>query len=391
VSESRPPQRRVLHIIPDLGMGGAEHVLMYLATLADSADFQCHVLSLAGATGSEIEKKLLEAGIEVTFLEKHRGFDVRMFWQIDRVLARLRPDVVHTHRHVLRYALPSLQCRGIHTIHTLHNMAERESDGVGKFVQALAFHAGVRPVAISPRVAESAERLYGLKRVACLPNAIPIEKYENNPVNGLAWRREHGVETNEILITVLGRLSEQKNPALAIRAFAGCGSTVTGRAHLAFAGDGPLLPSLRGLADECRVEGRIKFLGVLKDVVPLLSASDVVVMCSDWEGTPLVVMEAMAEGVPVIATDVGAVPILIEHGTTGMITPVRNCGALTYALTLLCTNRHLRLRMGAAAHSVATCSFGISPMVRAYEDLYRFVSDPPASTQAANAASMQSA
>lgn len=391
MSDGRRALRRVLHIIPDLGMGGAEHVLMYLATLADSAEFQCHVLSLAGPTGSEIEKKLLEAGIEVTFLEKHRGFDARMFWKIDRVLARLRPDVVHTHRHVLRYALPSLQRRGIHTIHTLHNTPQRESDGVGKLVQALAFHTCVRPVAISPRLTESAKRLYGLKRIACVPNAIPIERYENNPANGLAWRREHGVQADEILITVLGRLSEQKNPALAIRAFAGCGPAVTGGAHLAFAGDGPLLSSLRGLAGECKLESRIRFLGVLNDVAPLLSASDVVVTCSDWEGTPLVVMEAMTAGVPVIATEVGAVPILIEHGTTGMITPVRNCGALTEALTVLCTNRDLRLRMGAAARSVATRSFGISPMVRAYEDLYRFVSDPSASTQVANPASMQSA
>lgn len=373
----RPGSRiRVAHLIPDLGMGGAERVLLHIATHVDRGEFESFVVSLGKPTGSEIEAALGDVEVPTRFLGKEPGFDMRMYWRINRALAMLSPDVVHTHRHVLRYSLPSIKARGIPTLHTLHNMAERETDGPGKLVHALAFQSGVRPVAISSTVAESARRLYGLEEVTCVGNTIPVEKYARDPEAGSRWREKHGIGSNEVVVSVVGRLSEQKNPALAIRAVAACDDAVKKRNRLVFAGTGPLLRSLQGLTEDLHLSERVVWAGVQSDVVPLLSASDVLVMCSDWEGTPLVVMEAMAAGVPVIATAVGAVPAMLEHGITGFVVPVCDCGALTKALNVMCGNPQLRIAMGAAARSVALERFGLHSMISGYQELYRSLASP---------------
>lgn len=368
---------RVAHLIPDLGMGGAERVLLHIITHVDRGEFEPFVVSLGKRTDSEIEERLADVQVPTRFLAKEPGFDVRMYWRIDRTLAMLSPDVVHTHRHVLRYSLPSIKARGISALHTLHNMAQRETDGPGKLVHALAFQSGVKPIAISSTVAESARRLYGLEEIKCVGNAIPVEEYARHPEAGSRWRKENGIHPNEVVVSVLGRLSEQKNPALAIRAVAACDDAVKKNTRLVFGGTGPMLPSLQGLARDLGLTERVVWAGVQSDVVPLLSTSDVLVMCSDWEGTPLVVMEAMAVGVPVIATAVGAVPAMVEHGITGFVVPVRDCGALTKALNLACGNPQLRIAMGTAAHSVAQKRFGLHSMISGYEELYRRLATAP--------------
>jgi glycosyltransferase involved in cell wall biosynthesis len=217
---SLPGRIRVLHILPSLGVGGAEQMAADLMTgICRSRNVA--VASLYASQNSTIEHRLAGAGIPLWHLGKHGGFDPRMFAALDRVVRRTRPHVVHTHMSVLRYALPGLLLRGVPVvIHTLHNLAEHETDAFGRFVNWFAFRGRVLPVAISQEVASSMRRVYGLDCHAIVPNGIPVERYRGSPEDRIRWRARERFARDAVLFTCVGRLEPQKNPMMLLRAFA---------------------------------------------------------------------------------------------------------------------------------------------------------------------------
>jgi glycosyltransferase involved in cell wall biosynthesis len=128
------------------------------------------------------------------------------------------------------------------------------------------------------------------------------------------------------------------------------------------AGGGPLRASLEG-------RERVHLLGVRDDIPNLLAAADVFALASSWEGLPLAVIEAMAAGLPVVATDVGSVSEAVVHGKTGMLAPSGNGRLLIEALLALTTDAARRREMGAAARQRAQ-AFGVRTMVESYENLF---------------------
>jgi glycosyltransferase involved in cell wall biosynthesis len=162
----------------------------------------------------------------------------------------------------------------------------------------------------------------------------------------------------------VGRFERQKNPLALIEAFA---RVPVGR--LVMAGEGSLMKAARQKAERLGVEGRVRFLGVRAGVAELLSACDIFALASDWEGCPLAVLEAMAAGLPVVATAVGGVPELVEDGVTGILAPRGDLRALGSALENLAGNPQLRIEMGQAARERAR-RFEVSAMVEAYAALF---------------------
>src|SRR5207247_1056966 len=133
--------------------------------------------------------RLRDARIPVWHLGKRDGFEPRMFPALAKAMREFRPQVVHTHLSVLRYVLPTLLAYPVPlVVHTLHNLAERETDVVGRVINRIAFRHMVLPVAISQEVAASVERLYGLKPRAVIPNGIPIDRYQSASDDRTRWR-----------------------------------------------------------------------------------------------------------------------------------------------------------------------------------------------------------
>src|SRR6266571_4202275 len=158
---------RVLHILPAFGLGGAEQMASHLMIgLSESHDVVGAGLYAAtdNPVENSVERRLKQADIPLWHLGKRPGFDPKLFVSLDRLLGKVRPHVVHTHLSVLRYALPGLLRRRVPVVmHTLHNLAEFETDAFGRVVQWFAFRKPVLPVAISREVAASFKRVYGLE------------------------------------------------------------------------------------------------------------------------------------------------------------------------------------------------------------------------------------
>lgn len=352
---------RVTQVVPSLDVGGAERMAATLSLALRDLGHHVEVVSLYPPTGSWIERELREALLPVTFLGKRPGLDLGVARRLARVLSRHDPEVVHTHLHGLRYALPARAGLRASYVHTVHNLADREVERPGRWLQALAFRAGVAPVAIGDAVAHSVLGVYGRPPRATVPNGIRLEACEVDAAIRVATRAAIGLGDADFTLLVAGRLGPQKNHAVLFEALAKVPAT------LLVAGDGPLRAELQQRA--APLGDRVRFLGARDDVPALLAAADALVLASAWEGNPLVVMEAMAAGRPVVATRVGCVPELVVEGTGILVAP-GDVEALTAALSRLVAAPGDAAAMGAAALVHARRHFDARAMAERYADLY---------------------
>jgi glycosyltransferase involved in cell wall biosynthesis len=366
--KSTSERLRILHIAPSFGVGGAEQMAGHLMVgLSESHDVAG--AGLYRAADSSIEQRLKQADIPMWHLGKRPGFDPKLFVSLDRVFREVRPHVVHTHLSVLRYALPGLLRRRVPVVvHTLHNLAEYETDTFGQVVQWFAFRKLVLPVAISREVAASFKRVYRLECKAMVPNCIPVDNYRRSMADRVRWREKERFGSDVFLFICVGRLEPQKNPLLLVEAFEALDDP---RAHLVMLGEGSLRGQLTAYIREHGLERRVHLLGQRNEIPECLAASDVFVLSSNWEGNPLAVMEAMAAGLPVVSAGVGGVPELVESGQQGLLIRPGDRAGFTNALRTMLNNPEKRAAMANAARARAMAAFNVDRMTQGYADLYR--------------------
>jgi len=357
---------RVLHILPNLGPGGAERLVVNLMEYANKERFEVAAVSLFPESGTILEKEIKKKGLKVYYLNKHLGFDPRMIPQLYRLFSSFHPDVIHTHRYVLRYTLlPTLLCHIPVRVHTVHNVAQKEVDRLGKIVHWFAFRWGrIVPVSISHAVAKTIQAVYGRGiHTPVIYNGIPTARFISR------MERLHDREEKYVVLLHVGRFEPQKNHRLLIEAFALAVNEYP-MMKLWLVGEGPLRTEVEKFVRENRMDRKVKFLGIRDDVADLLAESDVFILPSDWEGVPLTVLEAMAASKPVIATSVGGVPELVEDGVTGILVPPRDSKGLAQAILRPAKDPDLRYRMGKAGQKRALERFDIARITREYEALY---------------------
>jgi len=356
---------RVLQVLATLRRAGAERVALELARGLDRTRFESAMVSLYDPFPGGMEPLLEEAGIRTWHLHKRQGFDPRMWPRLARVCREFRPDIIHTHSYILRYVAPIARPAAI--VHTVHNLAEKEVDAFGRWVNRWAFRRGAVPVAVGNEIARSFRRVYGFDVAANIPNGINLAQYRK-PGTRQAWRSAHGFGEDDVVIVSVARLEQQKDPVALIQGFArGLGRD--SRCRLVLAGTGNLENAARVCAERCGVSGRVHFLGVCGDVPDLLAAADLFALASRWEGSPLAVMEAMAARLPVVATAVGEVPELVATGVSGLLVPPGSIEKMGDALASLAHDGERRRAMGEAAGARAA-AFSVEAMVQAYADLF---------------------
>jgi glycosyltransferase involved in cell wall biosynthesis len=181
-----------------------------------------------------------------------------------------------------------------------------------------------------------------------IPNGIDVDRFGGEPVRNSVFT-----------VLAVARLEPQKNPVLLAEAVAGLGF----EARLLLAGDGSLRPALEGRL-------RVELLGVRSDVAELLRCADVFALASDYEGHPIALMEAMAAGLPVVATAVGGVPEIV--GDAGLLVPPGDREAMTSAIARLHDDAALRENLARRARARAS-GFDVRVMVESYSRLFEQV------------------
>jgi glycosyltransferase involved in cell wall biosynthesis len=220
-------------------------------------------------------------------------------------------------------------------------------------------------VAVSAPTAELARRDREAKNVRVIENGIELSRFQRDDGMRRAMRRELEIPEDAFVFGMVGRVVFEKNHELALRALA---PMLGEKLRLVVAGDGDLLAGL----SKTPTPG-VHWLGARSDIARLYSAFDALLLSSRTEGLPLVVLEAMAAGLPVVATKVGGVPGVVEHERTGLLVAPEDEAGLREACARLVSDRSLALGWGGAGRARAHEQFSSERMVRDYIELYRNV------------------
>jgi glycosyltransferase involved in cell wall biosynthesis len=359
---------QILHIVPSLDRAGAEKQLALLVANLPRDEFEVHVCALT--RGGELAADLKRAGIPLTILGKRWKADPTCYWKLRKLIARLKPRIVHTWMFTpgVYGRIAGRQLGVPHLIHS-ERCADRWKAGwQWAFDRRLAANTD-RIVANSPGV-----RDFGVE------HGLPAEKYLVIP-NGIApapasdvtraeLLKELGLPPEVPLIGAVGRLWPQKRVRDLIWAMELL-HIIQPRVHFLIIGDGPERHALERYVRTIEGTSYMHFLGHRSDVPRILPHLDLFWQGSGYEGMPNAVMEAMAAGVPVIATDIPGTRDLVVSGETGYLYPIRGrkefCKKSDELLADLATAR----QMGAAGQRRILERFPLEPMVAAHARLYR--------------------
>lgn len=363
------PVLQLAHLLSSLELGGQERVALDLAAGQVRAGHRVTAVSLAPAPDGRLASEFLEAGAVVVRVERRRrGADPALVLRLARWLGANRVDLIHTHnRMALMYGAPAGRLARIAVVHTKHGR------NPGTAMQLVAARLAARFVdafvAVSHETALFARgrREVADSRLSVIPNGIELGRFHRDPSARDRVRAELGIAPEAWVVGTVGRLSPEKNQALLVRAVA---PLLDDRHRLLVAGDGPMRGSLAGLASSLGTSAFVHLLGDRRDVPEILNALDAFVLSSDSEGLPLVIPEAMATGLPVVATRVGGVPDVLEDGRTGFLVPSGDEAGLRDRLVRLRDDRALGLAIGAAARAAAQARFSSERMLREYLELY---------------------
>jgi glycosyltransferase involved in cell wall biosynthesis len=359
----------VIHVVLSLDCGGLEHVVLHLLREGQALGQRVSVLCLerAGTLAPQAEA----LGAEVHCADKKPGLRLGTTRRVRSLLAGITPDVVHTHQvGALFYSGPAARAAGVplvvHTEHGKHYAARRRTRWLGW----LAGRHVARFFCVSEDIAREVVtcRVAPESRVRVVPNGIDTARFRQ--ANGLAVRQSLGIPEAAPVVGTVGRVTEIKRQDLLVRAFARVRAQTPG-AHLLVVGDGPCLADLKALAAGLSLAGAVHFTGYQPEPQRFLSTLDVFALTSRSEGMPLVVLEAWAAGVPVVASAVGGLPQLVSHGENGLLVPYADEEALVVALTGLLGDATARRRLASEALAEVTARYDVRHMTSQYEDHYR--------------------
>jgi glycosyltransferase involved in cell wall biosynthesis len=334
----------------------------------DRNRFDSAAVSLYPRQNTELEAILAANQFAVTFLEKKPGLDLRMWAGVLEIVRAFRPHVVHTHLHAFNYVLPAIFGRRSPAfVHTVHTLAEREQRRLVKWLAKPLLSRAVTPVAIATEVQASIRRVFQIDSIL-IPNGIPLASYRGSEAERREWRGREQFQPDDVIFVCVARFEAVKNHALLIRAFA-LAAQQRAKAHLLLVGDGVLRSELERQVQALDLGGRVRFLGIRRDIPSILKASDVYSFASDHEGSPLSVMEAMAAGLPIAGTRVGGVPEMVPEGRVGLLTEAGDADSLAASMISLYDHAERRAALGAKAAEHAA-RFDVARMADAYAALY---------------------
>lgn len=360
--------RRILHVIPTLDRSGAEKQLVLLATGLPRDEFDVHVAALT--RGGPLADDLHAAGVPLTVIGKRWKADPAAYVRLARHIRALKPDLVQTWLFAANaYGRWAAQRAGVRRIVASERCVDPWKVGYELAIDRWLARRTDRIVVNSSGVSEFyIARGLPAEKFRLIPNAIAPAAASS--VSRQQLLDELGLPHDARLIGAVGRLWPQKRVKDLIWA-ADLLKVVRDDTHLLIIGDGPQRPRLERYRRQVRIEDRVHFLGQRHDVPRLMPHFDVLWLASEYEGLPNVVMEAMACGVPVVATDIAGNRDLVTPGETGFLVPVGDrAGFARHAQTIL--DHPLTARqLGAAARARIEREFTVAKMVDRYAALYR--------------------
>lgn len=355
---------KVLEVIDSLGSGGAESLLKNF--VLEAKKNRLLNIEIATLYSNAIFKKEIEnAGISIWDLGLTFKFNLMGVIELIKLIKKRKYNIIHVHLFPADVfaAIASLflprNIKWIFSEHGAHN--RRRTLKIFKILDNFTYSRYSKIVCVSKQV-----ELVLLNwipsnkgKTKVIPNAVPTPKFLN----------PYSVKTYDILF--VGRLTKQKSVEILLKAIKILKNKYSKNLKIAIVGDGELKENLNNLTVELGVNREVKFLGVRKDVKELMVSSKIFVLPSRWEGFGLVIIEAMSNMLPVIATNVGGIPELIEDGKDGILVPPENPKALARAISNLLENEELREKLSQTAYKKVREKYSIDTYSVHMLDFYK--------------------
>jgi len=362
----------VVFSIDTMSVGGTEMNALRTAARLDRSKFKVTVVTLRGE--GPLTERYAEVGIPVRRFPIFSLFGpatVRQAVQLARFLEQERVDVVHCHDQYSNFfTVASARLARVPVV--LSSKRWLHSTLAYRIVNGIGFRLSTRVLANSPAVASSLERDDRLasKRIVIVPNFVdeaaftaPTDAQQHD------WRRELGLHDGARVVGIVASLLRIKDHGTLLRA----ASILRHRwpdVRVVVVGAGPELAPLQALAETLGVMGLVRFAGLRPQVPSFHYLFEVSTLCSISEGFPNTLVEAMAAGRPVVATDVGGVRDAVRHDENGLVVPARNPEALAAAIDALLADPERGQTMGARGRERARSEFSADAVIGRLERLY---------------------
>jgi glycosyltransferase involved in cell wall biosynthesis len=369
----RPERLRVVTLLdyPDIS-GGGERMAVTVAMRLDPERFESVLCATRSVGKPTFEDDLRAAGVTIMRLERRARTDLAA-WRPLFTYLRDGVHVLHAHKfgsNVWGTLLGRLARVPVVIAHE-QSWASARSSTAGQFVRSTIDRELIaRGADVFIAVSEADKRrmieVEGIlpRRLRVIPNAVPAPVASGHDV-----RAELGIPADAPVVVTVCQLRPEK----AVEVLVEAAGLLRGRhpeLRVLVAGEGTERGRLEPLIEKLGLADCVLLLGTRRDVPDVLVAADVAVCCSDFEGTPLSVMEYMGAGRPVVATRVGGLPEVVQDGVQGLLVEARDPAGLADALARLLEDEPLRRRLGDAARIRQRTTFDLDAAVRRIEDLY---------------------
>ncbi len=367
----------IVHVIHQLHMGGLENGVVNLINRLPRERFR-HVLVCIENIDPDFARRIQRDDVELIALHRSQIGVWQLRWQLFKLLRRLKPDVVHSRNLSGLDALLPARLAGLKTLHSEHGFDMGDLHGRhSKLALLRRLHAPLvrRYVCVSRDLGRIMSEHWGIasSRISQIYNGVDTERFQP------AEPRRHELlpaelqGTDLLVIGTVGRVQPVKDQATLLRAFALLlqrRPEWAGRLRLALIGDGPQLAELKALAAELGIEAQTWFTGARNDVAQLMQSLDLFVLPSLNEGISNTLLEAMATGIPLLATAVGGNVELVQEGVVGATFTPGEVQQLSAMIENYAGDAALCARHGAAARQRALQQFSLAAMMASYQDVY---------------------
>jgi glycosyltransferase involved in cell wall biosynthesis len=355
-------------------MHGVKRLFGWMIPRFDPSRF---TVSLVSLRKKDLSEETLEAqGVDITYLQRSK-FDPRTLFDLLTVIDRKRIDILHLHGYgATTFGRLAAARRGIPTI--VHEHANlTDTPWFQKIADRLLAPATDIAIAVSKSTADFVVGARQLPRskVKVVYLGAPLEEFgrERSATEIADTRRELGFTPDDFAIGTITRLHESKGNSYLVDAAARV-VAARPRARFCVVGEGPLLPDLQAQAAALGLGDRLLFAGFRRDAAAILSAFDLSVFPSLWEGTPLTAFEALAAGKAIVATDADGLIDILTDGLDAAVVPRRDVAALADKIVWAMDHADARVRLAAAARQTGR-QYDIATFVRKMERLYTLLDE----------------
>jgi sugar transferase (PEP-CTERM/EpsH1 system associated) len=367
----------IAHVIFRLDVGGLENGLVNLINQTPPDRFRHAIICVTEA--ADFRQRITASDVPIVELKKRPGKDFAVYWRFMRAILQLKPDVVHTRNFNTFEFQPLALLAGVRArIHGEHGWDVHDLDGTSRKYQLL--RKLLKPFVHRFIVVSQGLHDYLADRISISPenidlvyNGVDVTRFCPRESLKASQPRTSIAAKDTIVVGTVGRMKEVKNPRLLVKAFIELTAEDPKRRRqlrLMMIGDGPVRAELVNELNEAGVAELSALPGSRDNIAELIRSIDIFVLPSRNEGIPNTVLEAMATGLPVIATRVGGTPEVVQDGVTGILVENDDVEGLKAAMSHYADRPGLREQHGRAGLERVRTSFRLDAMVGKYLDIY---------------------